>query len=65
MRNQITTCLFLLFPSNVMAFCGDFGLGVAPGFGSEDWSSKALFLFMILILCFAPLAFFVYRFKRT
>ena len=64
MQKKISTCLFLFFPSNAMAFCGDFGLGVAPGFGSEDWLSRSLFILIILILCFAPLIVFVCRFKK-
>ena len=55
-------CYF--FPSSLNAFCGDFGLGVAPGFGAIDWMSKSPYIFAITLLSFAPLIFFVTRFVR-
>ena len=64
MRQLIIFFFIISLPSNLNAFCGDFGLGVAPGFGATEWISKSLFLFLITILSFAPLIFFVKRFVR-
>ena len=56
--------IVIFFPSSLNAFCGDFGLGVAPGFGAIDWMSKSPNIFAITLLSFAPLIFFVTRFVR-
>jgi len=56
---------FTLTPSFSWAFCGDFELGVAPGFGASYWINKIYLLTAILMTCFGPLIFFVSRFRRN
>jgi hypothetical protein len=63
-RNSLIFLAFCGSPTCLFAFCGDFGLGVAPGFTHTDWLSKAPLLSLFLIICFAPLAFFIWRFAR-
>ena len=61
-RNSLIFLVFYGSPTCLFAFCGDFELGVAPGFTSADWLSKAPLLSIFLVVCFAPLAFFIKRF---
>ena len=63
-RNSVIFLIFYGSPTCLFAFCGDFGLGVAPGFTHADWLSKAPLLSLFLVICFAPLAFFIRRFAR-
>lgn len=63
-RKNLLILFFVGSPSAIYAFCGDFELGVAPGFELADWLSKTPILLLIFLSCFAPLIFFAGRFAR-
>jgi hypothetical protein len=59
----ILSIVTLLTPAMAFAFCGDFGFGVAAGFGAEQWLDKLPLLLVVLVICLSPVYFFFKRFR--